>query len=316
MPYKIVTTGELENQIIRIENENTKSYIEIFALGAILNKYVIETDEGFVNCIDAYQSPQDVEGLMTKRFQGAKLSPFVCRLTNGTFSFEDHQYKVGKHFDGKSAIHGLVYDETFTLTNQYENEDGATVELTKTVKAEEYGFPFHYTLKILYTLTKNDAVKIETIVTNDGDTTMPLNDGWHPYFQLDEFIDDTLLQFRSKEMAVFDASLLPTGEFIEYKEFQTLKPVGKVELDNSFTIDELGSPALVLASESKKLKLSVSPKEGYPILQIYIPPARNSMAVENLTSLPDSFNNKIGLITLKPNESKSFVTEYHLQKLN
>lgn len=315
MSFKIQTSGEGENLVIRIENESDSTYIEIFALGALLNQYSIKTKDGSFNCIDAYQVPQDIKLLMTQRFQGAKLSPFVCRLTNGSFSFDGNSYNVGKHFDGKSAIHGLVYDEVFELTNQEIKEYRATIELTKVVRADQYGFPFPYTVTVLYTLKNNGAVNIETIVTNDGTAKMPLNDGWHPYFQLDEKIDDTLLKFRSKQIAVFDDSLLPTGEFKDYSEFNEFKAVGATELDNSFTIDELDTPALELESKTKKLRLTVSPKQGYPILQIYIPPARNSIAVENLTSLPDSFNNHIGLLELEPNEAKHFITEYHLQTL-
>lgn len=315
MSFIINTTGSGENRTIKIKNVNSGAYMEVYALGAVLNQYGFEADNGSFNCIDAYQQPEDIKTSMIQRFQGSKLSPFVCRLTDGTFSFQDKVYKTGKHFDGKSAIHGLVYDELFELTGESNTPEKASVELTKFVSADRYGFPFHYSLKIVYTLLANDAVHIETIVTNTGNEEMPLNDGWHPYFKLDEKVDDTLLQFRSKQMAVFSEALLPTGEFVDYTEFATFKPVGKTELDNSFTIDDLNTPALVLKSEKLKLQLSVSPKQGYPILQIYIPPTRNSIAVENLTGLPDSFNNHIGLLTLKPNESKRFATEYRLERL-
>jgi len=315
MPFKIQTAGAGENLTVRIENENTGTYIDVYALGAVLNQYAIRHNGEDFNCIDAYQKPEDVKTLMTQRFQGSKLSPFVCRLANGTFAFENVQYTVGKHFDGKSAIHGLVYDELFELTNESLLADRASIELTRKVNAENYGFPFHYTIKIVYTLNENGAVDVETIVTNDSNSVMPINDGWHPYFKLDEKVDNTLLKFRSKQMAIFDETLLPTGEFRDYKEFSEFKTIGATEFDNSFTIDDLDTPALELKSETQKLYLTVTPKKGYPILQVYIPPARNSIAVENLTGLPDSFNNHIGLLTLKPNESKHFATEYHLQRI-
>ncbi|WP_447641088.1 MULTISPECIES: aldose epimerase family protein [Chitinophagaceae] len=315
MLFTINTTGAGEDLTIKVRNEKTGAYIEVYALGAVLNQYGFEKDGAIFNCIDAYQDPATIRTSMTQRFQGSKLSPFVCRLTDGVFSFDGKQYHVGKHFDGMSAIHGLVYDELFELKGQEVARTKAHIELEKKVNADNYGFPFPYTIKVIYSLEENGAVNIETIVTNNSTEAMPLNDGWHPYFKLDEKIDEVLLQFRSKQMAVFSEALLPTGEFIDYKEFATFRPVGKTELDNSFTIDDLDTPALVLKSEALKLQLSVTPKTGYPILQIYIPPTRNSIAVENLTGLPDSFNNHIGLLTLKPNESKHFVTEYHLEQL-
>ncbi|PZP48360.1 MAG: aldose 1-epimerase [Pseudopedobacter saltans] len=316
MSFKINSIGEKDNLKLRLENESNGTYVEVFALGAVLNEYAIKSGNSVFNCIDAYKDPNELKTIITERFQGAKLSPFVCRLTEGTFSFNGKQYHTGKHFDGKSAIHGLVYDELFELDHQEVTDDRASITLVRNVKADQYGFPFLYTIKIIYILKSNDIVDIETIITNEGNETMPLNDGWHPYFRLDDRIDNTLLKFRSKQMAIFNSSLLPTGEFKDYDEFAEFKTINSTELDNSFTIDALDSPALELESKSKKLKLSVYPKEGYPILQIYIPPTRNSIAVENLTSLPDSFNNKIGLLQLEPNETKHFVTSYHLQKLS
>lgn len=313
MPFTIQTVGVHDDLRALVKNEQSGVHIEVYALGAILNKYIIVQSGKDFNCIDAFENPEQLKRLMTQRFQGAKLSPFVCRLTDGSFEFEGTQYHVGKHFDGKSAIHGLVYDELFELTNQAVTEEDASIELTKKVNAIDYGFPFEYMLKIVYTLKGNDAVSIDTFITNTGHAEMPLNDGWHPYFKLDDKVDDTLLQFRSKQMAIFDDTLLPTGEFKDYKEFAKFKAIGNTELDNSFTVEELDTPALQLKSEANQLLLDVSPKLGYPILQIYIPPTRNSIAVENLSSIPDSFNNKIGLLTLKPNETKHFATEYHLQ---
>ncbi|MFT4204616.1 MAG: aldose 1-epimerase [Chitinophagaceae bacterium] len=315
MSFTISTTGTGNNLSVKIKNEKSGAYIEVYALGAVLNQYGYETENGSFNCVDAYRQPTDVLSRMIPAFKGAKLSPFVCRLTDGRFSFQGKEYKTGKHFDGASAIHGLVYDALFELSSQSGTAEDARIELTKTVEADDYGFPFHYLLKVIYTLTQDDAVRIETVATNIGQEAMPLNDGWHPYFKLDSEVDETLLQFRSKQMAVFNKALLPTGEFVDYNAFSQFKAVGETELDNSFTIDDLDTPALVLKSEDLKLQLSVSPKQGYPILQIYIPPTRDSIAVENLTGLPDSFNNHIGLLTLQPNETKHFVTEYRLERL-
>jgi galactose mutarotase-like enzyme len=43
-------------------------------------------------------------------------------------------------------------------------------------------------------------------------------------------------------------------------------------------------------------RLTIEPDKEYPILQIYIPPHRNSIAIENLSGAPDNFNNKMGLV--------------------
>ena len=61
-------------------------------------------------------------------------------------------------------------------------------------------------------------------------------------------------------------------------------------------------------------QLEIQPDASYPYLQIYIPPHRQSIAIENLSAPPDSFNNGIGLITLAAGESTVFSTQYVVKK--
>lgn len=65
----------------------------------------------------------------------------------------------------------------------------------------------------------------------------------------------------------------------------------------------------------KKVQLEIRPDKQYPYLQIYTPPHRNSIAIENLSAAPDAFNNKMGLITLQPGENIIFTTTYKITPL-
>ena len=60
-------------------------------------------------------------------------------------------------------------------------------------------------------------------------------------------------------------------------------------------------PLCVLKS-FKKIELEILPEKSYPYLQIYIPPHRNSIAIENLSGAPDGFNNEMGVTTLESGE--------------
>jgi aldose 1-epimerase len=46
---------------------------------------------------------------------------------------------------------------------------------------------------------------------------------------------------------------------------------------------------------------------------LYIPGDRKSIAIENLSSAPDSFNNRMGLVTLDPGEEKAFTLHYTIK---
>jgi aldose 1-epimerase len=50
-------------------------------------------------------------------------------------------------------------------------------------------------------------------------------------------------------------------------------------------------------------------------LQIYTPEDRKSIAIENLSSAPDAFNNGMGLLVLEPGETKMFTTTYQIVPL-
>jgi aldose 1-epimerase len=69
---------------------------------------------------------------------------------------------------------------------------------------------------------------------------------------------------------------------------------------------------LVLRDPANKIQLEIIPARSYPYLQIYTPPHRKSIAIENLSSAPDAFNNGMGLVTLAPGESADFTTTYKL----
>jgi len=54
------------------------------------------------------------------------------------------------------------------------------------------------------------------------------------------------------------------------------------------------------------------PSSQYPYLQLYIPPDRNSIAIENLSGAPNALNNKMGLHVVKPQNNIVFDTSYQV----
>ena len=63
---------------------------------------------------------------------------------------------------------------------------------------------------------------------------------------------------------------------------------------------------------SAGIALDIYAEQNYPYLQMYTPPHRNSIAIENLSGTPDCFNNGMGLMELAPGESARFVTRYKI----
>ncbi|MEO5907865.1 MAG: hypothetical protein ABIR50_11155, partial [Ginsengibacter sp.] len=111
--------------------------------------------------------------------------------------------------------------------------------------------------------------------------------------------------------------LIPTGNFVNYKKFSTIEEIGDTILDNCFMLDtQECQPLCVLRNVEKKFEVQFFPDESYPYLQIYTPPHRKSIAIENVSGPPDAFNNGMGFITLESGQSALFKTSYKILLLN
>jgi aldose 1-epimerase len=111
-------------------------------------------------------------------------------------------------------------------------------------------------------------------------------------------------------MLEFSERLLPTGNILPCQQFQQLEKIGDTVLDNCFLLNDTVQPACVLKNNVTGMQLTIQPGEAYPYLQVYTPPHRKSIAIENLSSAPDAYNNKIGLAILAPQQEKKFSTGY------
>ncbi len=314
MAFDVTISGTGTDEIITLKDHSNGSFVEIYSFGALLNKFSVINNGTSKNIINGFISPADAIENITKGFKSAKLNPFVCRMKEGSYSFEKKSYKINKFYMGTEAIHGLLYDAVYKIIATEANEDGSFVILQYEYNNQEEGFPFQYSVNVTYRLEKDNRLILHTEVTNTSGVNMPLSDGWHPYFTLGDSVNDLDIKFNSTKKVRFDEQLLPTGEVEKFSEYINFKKLGDTFLDNCFVLENSDGPACVIKDEKSTLQLSILPNTAYPYLQIYTPPDRKSIAIENLSSVPDSFNNGIGLIVLLPGESRSFTTAYQVQK--
>jgi len=315
MPFSINIDNTELFPVIILKDESTDTEAEIYSFGALLNAFSVSTKKGRRNIIDGFTSVADAKENITSAFKSAKLSPFVCRMAKGEYSFNDKRYKIQKFYLGEEAIHGLLFNAPFNIENFSSNEESVFVKLVYDYNNRNEGYPFPYKIEVVYTLSAGNKLHIKTTVINQGESEMPIGDGWHPYFQLGETINDLYVQFNSDTMLEFDSHLLPTGNTISNTKFETMQLFGDTFLDNCFVLKNEQSPACILKDKKSALQLSIEADGAYPYLQVYTPPHRRSIAIENLSSAPDSFNNHIGLVIVKPSEEYSFAASYTITLL-
>ena len=304
--------------LVVLSDEGSNTYAEIIpAYGGMLHAFTILHNGEKINVVDSYDDIDDInENLTGKGFKGCKLSPFACRVKNATYHFGQENYTINKFLLGNNALHGLLYDAEFIITEQKATSNHASVTMLHQYDGKAPGYPFAYDCVINYTLAENAKLSVTTTIINKSIGLMPIQDGWHPYFALGDTINELQLEFQSNKKLLFDDQMIPTGATITYQEFGSLKKIGNERFDDCFTVNFAEcQPMCVLRNPAKKIQVEVYPDKSYPYLQIYTPDHRGSIAIENLSAAPDAFNNGIGLITLNKEESVSFATAYKITAL-
>lgn len=310
MRFSASISKQQAHPIIHLKDKEMGCTATIYAFGGLLNAFSIPINNRISNCVSGYQSVAEARKTIADSFASAKLSPFVCRMRDGIFRWNKKNYKVHKHYLGPHAIHGLVYDIVYDILYQEATSEYATVVLIKKYNATDQGYPFPYSIELKWTLEKNNRLSITTTVRHENKEAIPYADGWHPYFSLGGKIDDCILQFNATEQLVFDEALLPTGAIQKDDRFTEGLSLKGINLDNSFILNPKESATITLSNKS--ITLQIQPSSAYPILQVYTPLHRNSIAIENLSGAPDNFNNEIGLLVLEPHKNYSFSTTYQL----
>ncbi|PWU02015.1 MAG: aldose 1-epimerase [Bacteroidetes bacterium] len=285
--------------------------------GAMLHGYSVLSKNEWLNIIDSYLTKDDFDkNAEALGFKGLKLSPFACRIKNAAYHFLGREYHFQKIFQDGSAIHGLLYRGAFKVTSKYHTENESGVKMIQKYSGDDRGYPFPYNCIVEYKLEKGNSLKISTTVQNCTNITIPIADGWHPYFRFNRKIDNLFLSFDSSEMLEF-VDLIPTGKLIPTEKFTKPRLIGNSVFDNCFYLDFAnGLPMISLADTNSGFQLNIIPDHRYRYLQVYTPPHRNSIALENISGAPDCFNNKMGLEMLEPGQELTFSTQYKISSLN
>lgn len=312
MSFSVTRITQNGLSLVRLQDKATNTIISILPeFGAILHGFEIPVEGEHLNIIDNYSSRENIEQDLAISYKSSKLSPFVCRLRDGKYRIDDEEFEITKKFTDGNAIHGLLYNKAFKIVDEFSDDNTAVVTLRYHYKRDDPGYPYDYVCEIRYTLLPQSTLQVETTVLNLDKLSIPLADGWHPYFQLGGRIDDYEFQASTETMIEFDEGLIPTGKLIHDPAFAAAVRIGSRQLDNCFVVQPIEQrPCAVLYNPGNGVYVSIFANSRYPYLQLYTPPHRKSMAIENLSAAPDCFNNGMGLVMLSPSRSQTFTVWY------
>ncbi|MEA3489371.1 MAG: hypothetical protein U9R44_03390 [Candidatus Omnitrophota bacterium] len=292
---------------LKIQNTATGEFVSIVpGFGANINELVLHKN-GTLHPVIA--GNRDISGFRGKGvFKGAKLIPFPNRLEDGTYTFEGERYQLELNYPEElNACHGFIYDKEFIIEGSAEKTDHASVKLVYHYNGFLPGYPFNCKIELDYTLGGSRGFRCRTCIENLGERSMPVGDGWHPFFGFQRKVDELLLRFPAEQKIIVDERSIPSGESLPYDLFDSLNRIGDIELDTCFRLKpgKDGIRISELYDRQKDVKLQLWQETGenkYNYLQIYIPPDRGSIAMEPMTCNINAFNNREGLIILRPEQ--------------
>ncbi len=297
--------GEFDK--VLITNNVTNEYVAVIpSSGGSVTELVLRKDSKIQNIICGCDSYAKL--IENKRFRSSKLVPFPNRIAEGKYSFKGVNYQLPiNDIENNSSLHGLVFNKPMGLLSKSVNDKSGILRLYFNYKGDVTGYPFSYNLVIEYRFS-SEGLSIKTTVKNTGDEEMPFGDGWHPYFMFNEKVDDLSLKIPSSTKVCVDNRLIPTGELRPDIKYTELKRIETDDIDTCYLVhdSETGKVVTSLYSPASDTTISLWQETGtgkYNYLQVYIPPDRQSIAIEPMTCSANAFNNGNGLIVLAPGES-------------
>jgi len=175
---------------------------------------------GFDN-LDAY--------LAKEPYFGALIGRYGNRIGNARFKLNGGEYKLPAN-DGPNSLHGGVqgFDKRVWTAREIRGEHPA-LELTYLSKDGEEGYPGNLSAKVVYSLTDDNALKIDYTATTDKDTVLNLTN--HSYFNLAGEGNGNILKHQiminAGSFTPIDGTLIPTGELrkVDGTPFDFRQPV-------------------------------------------------------------------------------------------
>jgi len=181
--------------------------------GAVVSLKVPDRNGKFGDVVLGYDS---LDGYVNdKSYFGAIVGRYGNRIGHAQFSLDGKTYTLAKN-NGENSLHGGIkgFNKAAWAAKELPVKNGQSLELTYLSKDGEEGFPGNLHVRVVYTLTDSNELKIEYSATTDKKTVVNLTN--HTYFNLagpgsGDILGHQLV-IEANKFTPVDASLIPTGE--------------------------------------------------------------------------------------------------------
>jgi aldose 1-epimerase len=207
--------------------------VQIINYGATITSLRVPDRNGVISDIVlGYDSLQGyIDGTA---YFGAIVGRYGNRIGKGQFRLDGKQYQLTIN-DGENHLHGgkIGFNKVLWDATVISDSEEPSLQLQYISPDGEEGYPGTVTLKVVYTLTAKNELRIDYEGTTDQPTI--LNPTHHSYFNLSGSFDNTILDHRltieADSFTPVDEGLIPTGEIADVTgtpmDFRTATAIGK-----------------------------------------------------------------------------------------
>ena len=261
--------------------------VSVLDYGCIIKNIIVPAKNGPVDVVLGHDTMADYEDDFTSSSStccGAFVGRYANRIENATFSVGGKTYQLEAN-NGPNHLHGCFSRKLYrvksfgdTLLMEAESPDG------------EDGFPGSLKLAVRYTLTEDNAFRMDYRVSSDADTIVNLTN--HSYFNLAGHdagsIENQTLVLKAEQFSpVIDSASIPTGEHAPVQgtpmDFTSEKAIGaEIEADfeqlkltggydHNFILDKAveGSIELMAVASCKESGITMEAFTDLPCVQFY-----------------------------------------------
>ena len=187
----------------------------IMTYGGVVQSLSVPDKHG--NFADVVLGYDNLDGYLDKKtpYFGALIGRYGNRIGGAKFTLEGQTYTLATN-NGPNSLHGGLkgFDKVVWTAAPSLSVDGPVLTLTYLSKDGEEGFPGNLQVKAVYTLTEDNALKLEFTATTDKATVVNLTH--HSYFNLAGAGNGNILKhvvyIKGDSTTPVDAGLIPTGE--------------------------------------------------------------------------------------------------------
>ncbi len=256
-----VTKSGAKVELYTLTNDSGAS-VKFITYGGIITEINVPDRAGRLgNVVLGFKTIGEYEA--KNPYFGAIIGRYANRIAAGKFSIDGKDFQLNPN-NGANSLHGGVmgFDKTMWTVKPL---DGASAELTYLSPDGEEGYPGNMSVRVVYTWTDDNELKVTYEATTDKPTVVNLTS--HSYFNLagegQGNIEGHILTINADGITAIDGGGIPTGKIMPVADtpfdFRTAMPIGsRIRSNHPQMVNGRGYDHNYVIKRSDALELSVS----------------------------------------------------------